>query len=88
MRKIRTGDRVGFGYNTDGCLLCRRCISGQDAQCAEAGWYGLTSQHQGGFGDTAVVREAFVHKIPDKIDLADAAPLQCGGITIFAASRC
>ncbi len=40
---------------------------------------------QGAFGDKAVVPEAFVHRIPDKMSLADAAPLQCAGATVFSA---
>lgn len=40
---------------------------------------------QGSFSSHAVVREAFLHVIPKEISDVDAAPLQCGGATVFTA---
>ena len=47
--------------------------------------YGNKNKHQGAWGDTAIIRESFVHKIPEGISLEAAAPLQCGGVTCYAA---
>jgi uncharacterized zinc-type alcohol dehydrogenase-like protein len=38
----------------------------------------------GGYSDHIVVREAFVLKIPDGMDIARAAPLLCAGITTWS----
>src|SRR5512145_1528525 len=41
----------------------------------------------GGYASFVSAPEAFVHKIPDALDLVDAAPLLCAGITVFAPLR-
>jgi D-arabinose 1-dehydrogenase-like Zn-dependent alcohol dehydrogenase len=40
---------------------------------------------QGSFASHAVWRESFLHKIPDAMSDLVAAPLQCGGATVFQA---
>jgi D-arabinose 1-dehydrogenase-like Zn-dependent alcohol dehydrogenase len=47
--------------------------------------YGSADTDQGSFASHAVWREAFLFKIPDSISDADAAPLMCGGATVFNA---
>ncbi|KAL4861299.1 hypothetical protein BDV12DRAFT_191177 [Aspergillus spectabilis] len=53
------------------------------------GWgyemYGEQNFDQGSFASHAVWREAFLHKIPDALSDIHAAPLQCGGGTVFQA---
>ena len=41
----------------------------------------------GGYSNNIVVDEAFVLKIPPKLDLASAAPLLCAGITTYSPLR-
>jgi propanol-preferring alcohol dehydrogenase len=41
----------------------------------------------GGYASFVSAPEAFVHKIPDGLDLVEAAPLLCAGITVFAPLR-
>ena len=38
----------------------------------------------GGYSDTIVVREEFVVRIPDGLDPAAAAPIQCAGVTTYS----
>ena len=47
--------------------------------------YGNSDLDQGSFAEGAVWREAFCFKIPDGLSDEAAAPLQCGGATVFNA---
>ena len=85
VRNLKKGDRVGWGYEHDCCGACLQCLSGQETYCASRAFYGYADLDQGSFASHAVWREAFLFPIPDAISDEDAAPLQCGGATIFAA---
>ncbi|ETN37451.1 uncharacterized protein HMPREF1541_08442 [Cyphellophora europaea CBS 101466] len=80
-----TGDRVGWGYNHFSCGHCKQCLRGADTLCPERKMYGAADLDQGSMGSHAVWHEGFVYKIPEGIDNAHAAPLQCGGATVFSA---
>lgn len=82
---LKKGDRVGWGYETDSCGHCLECISGQELFCLKRTLYGGGNLDQGSFAHKAVLREAFLHPIPDGISDEDAAPLQCAGATVFTA---
>lgn len=47
--------------------------------------YGYQDLDQGSFGSHAIWREAFIFRIPFSIERKDAAPLICGGTTVFNA---
>jgi D-arabinose 1-dehydrogenase-like Zn-dependent alcohol dehydrogenase len=83
VRNLKKGDRVGWGYNTNGCGLCARCLEGDDVFCPDRGLYGSVNLDQGSLGYQAVWREAFLHTLPDGLSDEDAAPLQCAGATVF-----
>ncbi|KAJ6782234.1 hypothetical protein PWT90_08862 [Aphanocladium album] len=88
VRHLKVGQRVGWGYQTGACGLCRQCLSGDETYCVEREFYGGKAQaDQGSFSERAVWREAFLHPIPDGMASEDAAPLQCGGATVFTALR-
>lgn len=82
---LKQGDRVGWGYEHDSCGHCERCLSGRETYCPERALYGLADLDQGSFATQAVWREAFLFKIPDGLKDEHAAPLQCGGATVFNA---
>jgi D-arabinose 1-dehydrogenase-like Zn-dependent alcohol dehydrogenase len=82
---LKKGDRVGWGYETDSCGHCHECISGEEIFCPERAMYSEANLDQGSFASGAVWREAFLHHIPDAITDEAAAPLQCGGATVFTA---
>ncbi|WFD44890.1 alcohol dehydrogenase (NADP(+)) [Malassezia psittaci] len=81
--QFKVGDRVGWGCNHDSCGHCEECWKGIDTLCEERKIYTLSDFHFGSFGDRAVLNADFVHKIPDSLPLKYAAPLQCGGATVF-----
>lgn len=85
VKYLKKGDRVGWGYETDSCGHCHACISGEEIFCPERAMYGEAARDQGSFASGAVWREAFLHRTPDEISDEDAAPLQCGGATVYTA---
>lgn len=83
---MKKGDRVGWGFETDCCGHCLACLQGDEIYCPERSIYGgAASKDQGSFATHAIWREAFLHPIPDGLSDIDAAPLQCGGATVFTA---
>ncbi|KAI0485310.1 GroES-like protein [Xylariaceae sp. FL0804] len=84
-KSLKKGDRVGWGYNHDSCGDCYQCLAGNDIYCQGRQMYGFADLDQGSFATGAVWREAFLHRIPDGISDVDAAPLQCGGATVYSA---
>lgn len=85
VKVLKKGDRVGWGYEHDSCGLCQQCLSGNETYCAKRQMYGEADLDQGSFAHGAVWREAFLFKIPDGMSDEAAAPLQCGGATVFNA---
>ena len=78
---IRVGQRVGIGWNSGSCMYCRPCKSGDQHLCAKA--QATIVGHQGGFASHARSHWAWAIPIPDQLNVADAGPLLCGGITVF-----
>lgn len=80
---LKKGDRVGWGYEHDACGHCMQCLTGTETYCPERAMYGYADADQGSFAHAGVWREAFLFAIPDGIKDEHAAPLQCGGATVF-----
>ncbi|RHZ56580.1 NAD(P)-dependent alcohol dehydrogenase [Aspergillus thermomutatus] len=85
VKYLKKGDRVGWGYEHDCCGHCKPCLTGQETFCPERKFYGLADFDQGSFATHAVWREAFLFKVPDTLSNQDAAPLMCGGSTVWNA---
>jgi len=83
--QYQTGDRVGWGYLHHACGHCKQCLRGAETFCAERKMYGEADLDQGSMGSHAVWDEDYVFKVPDTIALDHAAPLMCGGATVFNA---
>lgn len=83
VKSLKKGDRVGWGYEHDSCEHCAYCLSGREQYCPERKMYGMADLDQGSFASHAVWREAFLFKIPDALSDVEAAPLMCGGATVF-----
>lgn len=85
VRHLQVGQRVGWGYQTGCCGLCKQCLTGNETYCSQRQMYGSASPDQGSFAAQAVWREPFLFPLPEGLSSADAAPLQCGGATVFTA---
>ncbi|RYP88802.1 hypothetical protein DL770_004594 [Monosporascus sp. CRB-9-2] len=66
---------------------CKQCLTGRETHCPERAMYAMADLDQGSFGSHAVWKEAFLFKIPDGLSDEAAAPMQCGGATVFQALR-
>ncbi|KAF9894915.1 hypothetical protein FE257_004537 [Aspergillus nanangensis] len=84
-RHLQVGDRVAWGYETDSCGHCLECLQGTETFCPERALYGASNLDQGSFASHGIWREAFLHVVPASLTDAEAAPLQCGGATMFSA---
>ena len=91
--KFTIGNRVGVGTMVNSCRICPECHAGHENYCLNGNTqtYGSKDRDgtitQGGYSTFVVVDEDFVIKIPDAIDLADAGPLLCAGITVYSPLR-
>ena len=92
--KFKVGDRAAVGCLVDSDLTCEQCKSGHEQFC-EGGmvltYSGIDKQDgsitQGGYSDHIVVRQEFVCRLPESLDIARAAPLLCAGITTYSPLR-
>lgn len=85
VKHLKKGDRVGWGFQHGSCGECEACLSGNEQYCLKTEAYGGANTDQGSFGSHAVWKESFLFQIPDNITDEDAAPLMCGGATVFSA---
>lgn len=80
---FKIGDRVGWGYQHSSCGHCKQCLTGTETLCPERHMYGAYDLDQGSFASHAIWNENFLFKIPDSIENKYAAPLMCGGATVW-----
>jgi D-arabinose 1-dehydrogenase-like Zn-dependent alcohol dehydrogenase len=85
VKYMKKGDRVGWGYVHDTCGHCEMCLTGREQYCLQRQMYGEANLDQGSFAHKAVWKESFLFPIPDGLSDEAAAPLQCGGATVFNA---
>lgn len=79
---VTVGQQVGVGWFSGSCMHCRQCLSGRQHLCPQAQ---LTIVgHRGGFASHIRCHWAWAIPLPEGLDLADAGPLLCGGITVFS----
>ncbi|BGP50081.1 Alcohol dehydrogenase [Rhodotorula kratochvilovae] len=70
VKEFKVGDRVAVGAQIDSC--------GNNAEA----WDGKITQ--GGYSTAVRAPEKFVFRVPDALALEDAAPMACGGLTVFS----
>ena len=90
---VKVGDRVGVGCMVDSCGECEFCKDGLEQHCRQGavmtyngrGYDGNPTY--GGYAQSVVVSQRFVCPIPEGIELDEAAPLLCAGITTYSPLR-
>ncbi|KAK0721781.1 alcohol dehydrogenase [Lasiosphaeria miniovina] len=82
---LKLGDRVGIKWVAGVCGTCMACLAGRDAICANVKISGLYTP--GTFQQYVLAPANYVTPIPDGVPSEMAAPLLCGGITVYAALR-
>lgn len=89
---IKVGDRVGVGAQSGSCLRgdCDQCQHDDEQYCKNAftmtygGKYPSGAKAQGGYAKFWRGQGHFVFRIPDSIPSEEAAPMLCGGVTVYA----
>ena len=82
---LEPGMRVALPWLGYACGTCRHCNSGWETLCESQinTGYGMN----GGFAEYAVGYSRHVVRVPDGIDVMDAAPLTCAGVTTYKAVK-
>jgi uncharacterized zinc-type alcohol dehydrogenase-like protein len=81
VRSLKAGERVGLGWQSNSCGECEWCTRGLENLCASLE---ATCVHRhGGYANRVRANSRFVVKIPDVLQSEQAAPLLCGGITVY-----
>ncbi len=89
--KFKPGDKVGVGCMVNSCGECDACKQGYENSCYKETVWTYSSKDpvdgsdtKGGYSTIMVAPENFVLSIPDRLDMAKAAPLLCAGITTYS----
>ncbi|MFM2321751.1 MAG: hypothetical protein RL612_898 [Actinomycetota bacterium] len=88
--KFQVGQAVGVGVFVDSCRECDACKSNLESYCERGpvgayNGYGYDGAVQyGGYSKEIVTDEHFVLHVADGVNLAEAAPLLCAGITVYS----
>lgn len=89
--KFKAGDRVGVGCMVNSCGTCAACKQGYENSCFNGTVWTYSSKDpvdgtdtKGGYSTIMIAPEHFVLHLPDSLDMAEAAPLLCAGITTYS----
>jgi uncharacterized zinc-type alcohol dehydrogenase-like protein len=81
VRSLEVGQRVGLGWQSNSCGKCEWCLQGLENLCAEL--EGTCVHRNGGYADSVRANARFVIPIPESLESEQAAPLLCGGVTVY-----
>lgn len=82
-RQVALGERVGIKWVASACLNCDYCRVGHESTCTDLQNSGY--HVDGTFQQYVVAPANYVTPIPDGLELVDAAPILCAGVTIYRA---
>ena len=82
---LTLGQRVGVGWQRSACLECDLCLGGEENLCRKQ--QATCMGHHGGLADRIRLDGRFAFALPAELDSAVAAPLLCGGVTVFSPMR-
>ena len=91
VKKFKEGDLAAVGCLVDSDRTCPNCRAGNEQFCDSMPTFTYNAEDKhlggvtyGGYADSIVVDEAFVLRVPEKLDPAATAPLLCAGITTYS----
>jgi alcohol/geraniol dehydrogenase (NADP+) len=81
VHSLKAGQRVGLGWQANSCGECEWCTRGMENLCPTA--EATCVRRHGGYASRVRANVRFVVPIPDALESEHAAPLLCGGITVY-----
>jgi len=78
---LKVGQYVGLGWRARSCLVCDQCLSGHHNRCLK-GEDVIIGRH-GGYANKVRCQAIFAFPLPNNINIKNAGPLFCAGITVF-----
>ena len=82
VKHLKQGQRVGVGWQRSSCLVCEQCVKGDENLCPEN--RATCVGNHGGFAERIRTDSRFAFAIPETLDSENAAPLLCGGATVYS----
>ncbi|GAA6001198.1 hypothetical protein JCM10207_007457 [Rhodosporidiobolus poonsookiae] len=87
--EFKPGDRALVGAQLDSCGKCKPCNDNNENYCPEQiDTYNAPEKDgkltQGGYSTAIRAPEKFVFHVPEALELVDAAPMACGGLTVWS----
>ncbi len=91
--KFKVGETVAVGCMVDSCGVCKSCRENLEQYCEGPNGATLTyngpmnpdgTNTFGGYSDRIVVKENFVLKVPENLDVKAVAPIVCAGVTTYS----
>ncbi|KAK9893871.1 NADPH-dependent alcohol dehydrogenase [Cystobasidium minutum MCA 4210] len=90
VKEFKVGDRAGVGAQVWSCMDCNRCKNNNENYCKKmVDTYNAKYPHtgeiaHGGYSSGIRAHQQFVFKIPEGLEDKYAAPMLCGGLTVFS----
>lgn len=85
VKSLQVGQRVGLGWQSNSCGECEWCIQGMENLCPRS--EATCVNRHGGYAERVRANSRFVFPIPENLESEHAAPLLCGGITVYSPLR-
>ncbi len=82
---LGVGARVGVGWQAGSCGHCEWCERGEENLCPDD--VATAIGHYGGFAQKVIVESRFAFPLPKALRAETAAPLLCGGVTVYSPLR-
>lgn len=86
VKSVKVGETVLFGPTRHSCSSCSYCLEGETTLCPhtpgeEKFLYG---RYFGGYASHQQQPESHCFKLPSGLNVANAAPLMCAGVTVYS----
>ncbi|MBX7246701.1 MAG: NAD(P)-dependent alcohol dehydrogenase [Candidatus Sumerlaeaceae bacterium] len=85
VRRLKVGDRAGIGWQSGSCRKCEMCATANENLCDHS--TATCVNGFGGYATSIIMHSHFAIRIPDALASENAAPLLCGGITVYTPLR-
>ncbi|KAF7321860.1 hypothetical protein MKEN_00707900 [Mycena kentingensis (nom. inval.)] len=81
--EFKVGELVGWGFMHKSCGRCEHCVAGYDSYCVKREAHGQHDFTVGAFASHAIWDASILYKVPEGVAPEEAAPIMCGGATVF-----